>query len=75
MTEPTPLERIHAGYPDDPGRKVRRRVAAGFEPDARLEEFLGWRTSDPERFAALPNVVRLSVGHCEECKLAAAQTP
>ncbi len=75
MTEPTPLERIHAGYPDDPGRKVRRRVAAGFEHDPRLEEFLGWRTSDPERFAALPNVVRLSVGHYEECKLAAAQTP
>ena len=75
MTEPTPLERIHAGYPDDPGRKVRRRVAAGFEPDARLEEFLGWRTSDPERFAALPSAVRLALAHYESAKQAAEQTP
>jgi len=75
MSDLTPIERIRAGYPDDPGRKVRRRVAASFEPDPGMEAFIGWRSADSERFAALPNAVRLALGHYESAKAAAAQTP
>ena len=73
--EPSPIERIRAGYPADPGQKARRRVAASFEPDPGMEAFIGWRTSDPARFAALPSLVRLAVGHYEHAKAATAQTP
>ena len=75
MTEPTPLERIHAGYPADPNRRVRRRVAASYQHDPHMEGLAGWRTSDPARFAALPSAVRLALAHYESAKQAAEQTP
>jgi hypothetical protein len=74
MTDPTPFHRLVVGHDTVPAHRVNR-LAATHQPDPTIEEWIRWRTADPDRYAQLPTTARLAVGHYEQSKAAADTTP
>lgn len=67
----TPHERISKGYRAVSLRRSREeKVAATYQPDDRMEQLLHIRDTRPDQFAALPPILKMSLGHYERAKAA-----
>ncbi len=58
------------GYTDQPNDRSRRKLAATFKSDAKMERFVELQRTDPATFNSLGITTRLSVGHYQEAKQA-----
>ncbi len=75
----TPQQRLSQAYAAPRDARQRRRLAATFAPDARLEQIAAWREAHPAQWERLHPTTRLAVGSyltakaAYEAELAASQ--
>ena len=62
------------GYTDQPSGRSRRKLAATFVRDAKMERLLDMQRTQPEEFAKLSITTRLSAGHYAEARAAYEET-
>ena len=58
------------GYTDQPTDRTRRKLAATFKPDPKMDRLVEMQRTDPATFDSLGLTTRLSVGHYLEAKQA-----
>jgi hypothetical protein len=58
------------GYIDQPNDRTRRKLAATFTPDPKMDRLVEMQRTDPATFQTLSISTRLSVGHYLEAKQA-----
>ena len=64
------MKKTDFGYTDQPSDRIRRKLAATFKPDEKMERFIELQRTDPATFNSLGITTRLSVGHYLEAKRA-----
>ena len=58
------------GYTDQPSARIRRKLAATFKQDEKMDRLVEMQRTDPATFNSLSITTRLSVGHYLEAKQA-----
>ncbi len=58
------------GYTDQPNDRTRRKLAATFTQDEKMDRLVEMQRTDPATFNSLGITTRLSVGHYLEAKQA-----